>query len=86
MCEHCEHEAAEAGERLDQVIELYAKALKHPAAKDLSAAQHCALLAESFRDGYLLMQGHEALYDLCLGTAIAVHRLAALQEINGGAL
>lgn len=85
MCHECDNDVAATGDFLDHVIETHARDNVERYQHD-SSAQHCIRLACSFRDCYLEDQGVEPLQRLCLALSVAVHRLAVLQQINGGAL
>lgn len=85
MCHECERDVIEAGEFLDRLIEMHTHVNEAHRQKDSSAMQ-CIGLAAATRDSYLEDQGIERLQELCLGFAVAVHRLSVLQQINGGAL
>lgn len=84
MCAECERDAIEVGEWMDKLIEAHSETVKrYP---DWSSAMHCVGLATTIRNTYLENQGIEHLQNVCLGLAVTIHRLAALQQINGGAL
>lgn len=85
MCAGCEADVVQAGEYLDQLIEMH-RHVNDVHRQHESSAMQCIGLACAARDSYLEDQGIEQLQQICLGFAVAVHRLAVLQQINGGAL
>jgi hypothetical protein len=85
MCDACDADVAAAGVFLDDMVALH-RHTNEEHAQTHSSAQQCIRLAQDTYDSYLENQGHSQLRQLCLGFAVAVHRLSVLQQINGGAL
>lgn len=85
MCQGCEYVVAASGESLNALIEVHGELIARE--HDRSSGQQCMKLATMAFDSIAEADcPTRAARELCLTMAVAVHRLAVLQQIHGSTL